>query len=82
MRGCPHLLSLVLISLLTVFLMEFCPLFEGLFLWAANGMKMKPDKRLTPQVGGSRTRFLLCREPDLLLQYLPPTLLYLLELTL
>lgn len=37
--GCAHLLGVVvviLISLLTVFLLEFCPLFEGLLLWAAQ----------------------------------------------
>lgn len=32
----PHLLSLILVGLLTVFLLEFCPLFEGLLLWAAQ----------------------------------------------
>lgn len=42
-RGSPHLLSLILIRLLTVLLMEFCPLFEGFFFWAAYGTKMKPD---------------------------------------
>lgn len=32
----PHLLGLVVIGLLAVLLLEFCPLFEGLFLWAAQ----------------------------------------------
>ena len=37
--GCregPHLLGLILISLLAVLLLELCPLFEGFLLWAAQ----------------------------------------------
>ena len=31
-----HLVVFILICFLTVFLLEFCPLFEGLLLWAAQ----------------------------------------------
>lgn len=34
--GDPHLLGLIVIGLLAVLLLEFCPLFEGFLLWAAQ----------------------------------------------